>query len=117
MEQVSGKVVLITGASSGIGKATAEAFANAGARVALLARRTDVLESLAAKLRATGADALAVPADLGDGETTRAAVAKAGIKMPLRPTWDQVGQIAARIHGSKKGLAGIALRGVPGWVG
>lgn len=77
MEQVSGKVVLITGASSGIGKATAEAFANAGARVALLARRTDVLESLAAKLRATGADALAVPADLGDGETTRAAVAKA----------------------------------------
>src|SRR5205814_10554573 len=42
-------------------------------------------------------------------------MAQAGIKMPARPTWDQVGKIAAQIHNEKKGLAGICLRGVPGW--
>lgn len=42
-------------------------------------------------------------------------MAKAGIKMPLRPTWDQVGQIAAEMHNAKKGQVGICLRGDPGW--
>src|SRR6266576_2063283 len=42
-------------------------------------------------------------------------MAQAGIKMPLRPTWDQVGKIAAQMHNEKKGLVGICLRGVPGW--
>ena len=42
-------------------------------------------------------------------------MAEAGITMPLRPTWDQVGQIAAQMHTRKKGLAGICLRGDPGW--
>src|ERR1700749_2164467 len=42
-------------------------------------------------------------------------MAKAGIKMPLRPTWDQVGKIAAQMHNEKKGLVGICLRGDPGW--
>jgi sorbitol/mannitol transport system substrate-binding protein len=40
-------------------------------------------------------------------------MAKAGITMPLHPTWDQVGQIAAQMH--RKGLVGICLRGDPGW--
>ena len=42
-------------------------------------------------------------------------MAKAGIKMPTRPTWDQVGKIAAQMHNEKKGLVGICLRGDPGW--
>jgi sorbitol/mannitol transport system substrate-binding protein len=42
-------------------------------------------------------------------------MAKAGIQMPLRPTWDQVEKIAAEMHNAKKGQVGICLRGVSGW--
>jgi sorbitol/mannitol transport system substrate-binding protein len=42
-------------------------------------------------------------------------VAKAGITMPLRPTWDQVEKIAAKLHNTKTGMVGICLRGDPGW--
>jgi sorbitol/mannitol transport system substrate-binding protein len=42
-------------------------------------------------------------------------LAKAGITMPARPTWDQVEQIAARLHNPKTGMAGICLRGLSGW--
>ena len=64
--QLKDKVVLITGASKGIGLACARAFVAEGARVALAARGADVLQAAAAELRATGAEVLAVPADLGD---------------------------------------------------
>ena len=58
--------VLVAGASSGIGAATARWFAEAGYPVALAARHIDVLESLAAELRAGGAEAVAVPLDVTD---------------------------------------------------
>jgi NAD(P)-dependent dehydrogenase (short-subunit alcohol dehydrogenase family) len=58
-----GKVVLVTGASSGIGRATALAFGAAGARVVLVARRRELLDEIA---RALGGDALAVPTDVTD---------------------------------------------------
>lgn len=74
---LKGKAVLITGASSGVGFAAAEAFARAGADVALLARSRDGLERAAARVRAQGRRAVVVPADLADRESTNAAVARA----------------------------------------
>ena len=40
---------------------------------------------------------------------------KAGVKMPLRPTWQQVAAAAAKMNDPKNGVAGICLRGLPGW--
>jgi NADP-dependent 3-hydroxy acid dehydrogenase YdfG len=58
-------VVLVTGASSGIGAELARQFAAEGARVALAARDVARLESVAAQCRALGAEALVVPGDVG----------------------------------------------------
>jgi short-subunit dehydrogenase len=57
-------VVLVTGASSGIGEATARLFGKNGYRVVLAARRVDRLENLASEIRASGGQALPVAADL-----------------------------------------------------
>src|SRR5262249_5599807 len=65
-ESFRGRVVVVTGASSGIGRATALAFAAAGARLALMARRRPVLEEVAGVVRAEGAEALVVPVDVAD---------------------------------------------------
>lgn len=64
--EIKGKVVLVTGASSGIGEATARQFGREGAKVVLAARRLDRLEALAREIQAfeTGAETLAVPTDL-----------------------------------------------------
>jgi dehydrogenase/reductase SDR family member 7B len=65
-----GKVVWITGASSGIGAALARAFARRGARLILSARRADALAEVEATLRAEGAAGTALlPLDLADGES------------------------------------------------
>jgi NADP-dependent 3-hydroxy acid dehydrogenase YdfG len=67
-------VALVTGASSGIGEATAVALANLGAAVALAARRTERLEALATKLRAGGATVLVITADITEQAQASAAV-------------------------------------------
>lgn len=59
-------VVVVTGASSGIGEATAVAFAKRGAKVVLAARRIDRLEALATRIEAAGGTALALPCDVTD---------------------------------------------------
>jgi NADP-dependent 3-hydroxy acid dehydrogenase YdfG len=64
MRSLTGKVVVITGASSGIGRAAARAFAAEGARLVLAARDPESLESSARDCRATGAEAIAVPTDV-----------------------------------------------------
>jgi NADP-dependent 3-hydroxy acid dehydrogenase YdfG len=60
------RVVAITGASSGIGEATALALAAAGAKVALAARRAERLEEIVARIEAAGGEALALPTDVAD---------------------------------------------------
>ncbi len=70
------KVVAITGASSGIGEATALALASEGASVALAARRTDRIEALAGRIAALGARAVALPTDITDEESARAFIAE-----------------------------------------
>jgi NAD(P)-dependent dehydrogenase (short-subunit alcohol dehydrogenase family) len=62
---VSGRVAVVTGAGKGIGRATAEALARAGARVVLAARTAAQVEDAAAAIRNHGGDATAVAADVG----------------------------------------------------
>lgn len=71
---LQGQVVAITGASSGIGEATALACARAGAAVGLAARRVERIEDLAEKIVAEGGRALAVQTDVGEEEQARAFV-------------------------------------------
>lgn len=66
MAQIRGSTVVITGASSGIGRAAADAFAARGARVVLAARRAEVLEDLARDIRERGGEAVAIPTDVTD---------------------------------------------------
>ncbi|RJT05435.1 SDR family oxidoreductase [Halococcus sp. IIIV-5B] len=63
-DQIDGSTAIVTGASSGIGEATASALADHGANVVLAARREDELESLAEAIEADGGRALAVPTDV-----------------------------------------------------
>ena len=64
--ELRGKRVLITGASSGIGEAGAEAFAAEGAEVIVVARRAELLDDLVTRLAEAGGTAAAIPCDLAD---------------------------------------------------
>ena len=76
MRDLTGSTVFLTGASSGVGFAAAEAFARAGADVALSARGLDGLNKAAARVRAQGRRALVVPADVTDRDALKTAVAR-----------------------------------------
>jgi NADP-dependent 3-hydroxy acid dehydrogenase YdfG len=74
---LSGQVVAVTGASSGIGEATALACAHAGAAVALAARRSERIQSLAERIAREGGRAIAVPTDVADEGQAQAFIERA----------------------------------------
>jgi NADP-dependent 3-hydroxy acid dehydrogenase YdfG len=75
--ELSSRVVAVTGASSGIGEATALACARAGASVALAARRLERIEALAQRINEEGGRAIAVQTDVGEESQARAFVERA----------------------------------------
>ena len=75
--RVRGSTVVITGATSGIGRETAREFARAGARVVAAGRREDRLRELVAEIEGQGGEALAVPTDVADGAQVEALIARA----------------------------------------
>ncbi len=71
---LDGRVALVTGASSGIGRHSAGVLARAGARVVLVARRAEALERVVAEIAESGGEARALPWDVGDLEGLAALV-------------------------------------------
>ncbi len=76
MGSLDGKVTAITGASSGIGEATAELFAAEGSKVALLARRADRLTEIGKRIEDAGGEALPIEIDITDHGKVEAAMAE-----------------------------------------
>lgn len=95
---LSDKVILITGASRGIGAAAARLFADEGARVVLAARSAHALEGIVAEVRAAGGTADAVALDLADPDSIRAAV-------------EQVDELHGRLDGAFNNGAAIQQPG------
>ncbi|ATU92881.1 SDR family oxidoreductase [Phyllobacterium zundukense] len=77
MNRLSGKVALITGASAGIGRATAKLFAKEGAKLVIGARRKEELDALVAEIEADGGEAVALAGDVRSEDYAKALVALA----------------------------------------
>jgi NAD(P)-dependent dehydrogenase (short-subunit alcohol dehydrogenase family) len=102
--RLDGKVAVVTGASSGLGVAFAEALAEAGADVALGARRVDRLEQTKASVEARGRRALAVTTDVVDPEQCQALVAAA---------MAELGRVDILVNNAGVGTAVPATRETP----
>ena len=76
MQRLLGKTALVTGAGSGIGKATALLLAREGANVAVLSRTAEEIDAVAAEIEKAGGKAISIPADVSDDADMKAVVAK-----------------------------------------
>lgn len=74
MQQLIGKVAIVTGASSGIGHATAKLFAREGAKVVAAARRQTELDALVGEIEGSGGEAVALAGDIKDAQFAKALV-------------------------------------------
>ncbi len=101
MFSLKGKVALVTGASQGIGRATALALAQAGARVTAAARNVEKLEAVVAEIVASGGEALAVSMDVADGEQV-----KAGFRQAL----EKFGKLDILVNNAAVTRDGLAVR-------
>jgi 3-oxoacyl-[acyl-carrier protein] reductase len=104
MFSLKDKVALITGASQGIGRDTALALAEAGAKVAVAARDEEKLAALVAEIEAAGGSALAVKMDVADGEQV-----KAGFKQVL----EKFGRLDILVNNAAITRDGLAMRMKP----
>lgn len=77
MKRLENKVVVVTGAASGVGKAAAKMMAAEGAKVVLAARRAALLEEIAAEIKVAGGEAIAIPTDITSSESVEKLFAEA----------------------------------------
>jgi 3-oxoacyl-[acyl-carrier protein] reductase len=101
MFSLKDKVALVTGASQGIGRDTALALAEAGAKVAVAARNEEKLTALVAEIEAAGGEALAVKMDVADGEQV-----KAGFRQVL----EKFGRLDILVNNAAITRDGLAMR-------
>ena len=94
------EVVVITGASAGVGRATAHRFARDGARIALIARSSDGLERAAEEVRKLGGEALPIPLDVSDADAVEAAAERVEQELGPIDIWinDAMATIFAPVH-------------------
>jgi short-subunit dehydrogenase len=91
---LNGKVVAVTGASAGVGRATVRELANRGAHVGLIARGPERLEAAAAEVRAAGARACVAPADVADAEAVERAAERIETELGPIDVWINVAMAA-----------------------
>lgn len=84
------EVVVVTGASSGVGRAVARVYGTRGAMVGLVARNVDALEACAAEIRAAGGEAIVCPADVADPEAVERAAGLVEERWGRIDTWVNV---------------------------
>ncbi|HEV8385087.1 MAG TPA: SDR family NAD(P)-dependent oxidoreductase, partial [Candidatus Acidoferrales bacterium] len=101
MFSLKDKVALVTGASQGIGRATAFALAEAGAKVAGAARNAEKLQAVVSEIAAVGGEAFAVPVDVADAEQV-----KSGFKQVI----EKFGRLDILVNNAAITRDGLAMR-------
>ncbi|PYQ64193.1 MAG: short-chain dehydrogenase [Acidobacteria bacterium] len=81
------EIVVVTGASAGVGRATVRAFAEQGAHIGLIARNREALENARQEVEAMGGRALALPTDVADNEAVEAAAARVEAELGPIDVW------------------------------
>lgn len=97
-EDLAGRTVVVTGASSGFGRGTALKLGELGAHVVVAARRPDVLEAVVAQITDSGGTALAVPTDVSDADAVERLAAAAE---------DRFGHIDVWVNNAAVGVMGL----------